>query len=458
MSRSLAIFIALTFVSLIILGVAVGMVYQLTPEHRRKPVQRWFLIWAVKGLAVPLAIWFIMNVGISWELQPFLPRVQFAKISGGHWIIELLRAFSQGLFIVSSDWTAITLAWALVRAGASLEKEHKSDFKALCWTCLGGMALPAIGIVWLGGWRVVGLAACAILIPMAGYTPKVLGRVKIPPMYAKAIAKMKFGKYGEAEWEIIRELEKHEDDFDGWMMLAELYANEFKDLAEAEQTILEVCEQPRTTPSQLSIALHKLADWHLKLAGDPDAARRALEMISSRLPQTHLDRMAQLRINQLPQTAEDLQEKRTVTSVHMPALSDHLDDPLPPEPTMPRKEAAAAANDCVEKLKRDPNNTAAREKLARLFTEQLGKPELGIEQITLLLDLPDQTPIQRVEWKATIAAWHLRHRQDPETARRVLEEIVSEFPDSPQALAARRRIRLIDTDAAQRMAGAKPEA
>ena len=455
MSRSLAIFIALTFISLIFLGVAVGMVYQLTPIHRRKPVFRWLLVWAGKGLILPLVLWFIMNLGISWDLQPFMPRVQYAQITGGHWIIELLRAFSQGLFILSSYWAAITLGWVVVRAGASLEGEPKYDFKALCWTCLGGMALPAIGIFWLGGWPVIGLAACAILTPMAGYSPAILGRVKIPPMYARAIARMKFGKYSEAEWEIIRELEKHENDFDGWMMLAELYANQFKDLPEAEQTILEICEQPKTTPSQLSIALHRLADWHLKLAGDPEAARRALEMISSRLPETHLDRMAQLRINQLPKTAEELHEKQTVSSIHMPALSDHLDDPLP-EPTMPRNEAAAAANECVEKLKRDPNHLAAREKLARLFTEQLGRPELGIEQITLLLDLPEQTPIQRAEWKGLIAAWHLRYRQDPESARRVLVEILSEFPDSPQALAARRRIRLLDTEAAQRMAGVKP--
>ena len=440
---------------MIFLGVAVGMVYQITPEHRRRPVFRWLMVWAGKGLFLPLTLWFIMNLGISWNLQPFMPRVQYAQITGGHWIIELCRAMSQGLFILSSDWAAITLAWTLVRAGASLEGEPRSDFKALCWTCLAGMALPAVGIFWLGGWALVGMAAMTILTPIAGYTPAILGRAKnrIPPMYARAVAKMKFGKYSEAEWEIIRELEKHEDDFEGWMMLAELYANQFQDLAEAEQTILEICEQPRTTPSQLSIALHRLADWHLKLAGDPDAARRALQMISSRLPETHLDRMAQLRINQLPKTAEDLHEQKTVTSVRMPALSDQLDDPLPPEPTMSRKEAAAAANECVEKLKRDPNHIAAREKLARLFTEQLGNADRGIEQITLLLELPEESPLRKAEWKSLIAAWHLRYRQDPETARRVLSEIIAEFPDSPQAMAAKRRIRLIDAEATQRLAG-----
>src|SRR5436853_4352969 len=97
--------------------------------------------------------------------------------------------------------------------------------------------------------------------PMAGYAAAVLHRRQTPPMYARAIARIKFGKYTEAEWEIIRELEKAENDFEGWMMLAELYANQFTDLAEAERTILEICDQPKLSPSQLSVALHKLADW-----------------------------------------------------------------------------------------------------------------------------------------------------------------------------------------------------
>jgi len=80
---------------------------------------------------------------------------------------------------------------------------------------------------------------------------------------------MKFGKYSEAEWEIIRELEKAEDDLEGWMMLADLYATHFGDLAEAERTILEICDQPRLTSSQLSVALHRLADWQPEAGSGP---------------------------------------------------------------------------------------------------------------------------------------------------------------------------------------------
>jgi hypothetical protein len=445
-SRSLAIFLSLSFLSMAFLGLALGLLYQITPEHKRLKTFRWILIWGTKGFILPLLVWSLMNLGLAWDLQPFMPRVQRAQMAGGPWIVEFLRAAAQGMFILSSYWSALTLGWVLVAIWQELEGEALSDFKMLCLISTVGMLLPAALVFWLGGWKVTGLAALAIVTPIAGYSPSIAAKKKIPPMYAKAVAKMKFGKYGEAEWDIIGELEKHEDDFDGWMMLADLYANQFKDLHEAEATILEICDQPRTTPSQLSVALHRLADWHLNLGGDPDAARRALQMIADRMPNTHLARMAELRSQQLPETAQDLQETKIKEPIRLPALGDSLDAEAPPEPTMERHEAARQANDCVEKLQRDPNNIPAREKLARLFTEQLAKPELGIEQLSLLLDMPGQRDLKRAEWLGLTAAWHLRHRQDPENARRILERVVAEFPNTPQALAARRRIQLIETD------------
>ncbi len=137
-----------------------------------------------------------------------------------------------------------------------MEAERKRSFRGLCWTCVLAICLPALLLFFLGGWSALGLALFAILAPIAGYAPGLLGPRKLPPMYARAIARMKFGKYSEAEWEILRELEKCEDDFDGWMMLADLYANHFNDLPAAEQTVLELCDNPRTTPSQFSVALH----------------------------------------------------------------------------------------------------------------------------------------------------------------------------------------------------------
>ena len=262
-------------------------------------------------------------------------------------------------------------------------------------------------------------------------------------MYARAIARMKFGKYAEAEWEIIRELEKREDDFDGWMMMADLYANHFRDIHEAEQTILEICDQKRTSSSQLSIALHRLADWHLSLGNDPDAAQRDLQMICDRLPGTHLAHMAQLRMNQLPRTVTELRSQKVASTIPLPALGDNFDNETALASPTNRDKAVALANGCVQELKLNPNNVSARERLARTFAEQLEQPDRGIEQLTLLLNMPEQPDSKRAEWLGLTAAWHIKYRQDTETGRQILERVIREFPGTPQAFAARRRVQAL---------------
>jgi hypothetical protein len=442
---SVARFIGLVFLSTVIVAVTVGLAYRLHPEFNRKRRINWLLVWALQGLILPILIWAIMNYGISWSLQPFMPEIQAAQNSGDPWLRTYLRVLGRGIFIVATDWATITLLWAIVRAAFSLEEEQAGeDFKALCLTSAIAMLLPAMGVIYLGGLPLLGFAAFGMCVPVAAYAPNIVKTKKLPPMYGRAIAKLKFGKYSEAEMEIIQELERYEDDFQGWMMLAELYANHFNDMAEAEQTILDICDQPKTTASQISVALHKLADWYLKHAQDPEAARRALQMICNRLPGTHLARMAHLRINQLPRSPQELLEQQGASPIPLPALGDALDQP-PPEAKVSRARAKEMAEECVQRLNDDPNNVGARERLARIFTEMLGKPELGIEQVQLLLNMPDQTDLQRAEWLGTVAAWHIRYRNDPEAGRTVLEKIINEYPETPQALMARRRLRLMST-------------
>ncbi|HOX56677.1 MAG TPA: hypothetical protein P5205_07650 [Candidatus Paceibacterota bacterium] len=442
--------LALLVVTVAAIAAGWGLSYQLAPEGQRPQRLRELLVWSAKGLLLPLAIWTLMNLGLSWKLQPFMPQVQAAQNSG-NWLPAYLRVLAVGLFVIGSFWSFVTLAWAIIQAGRKAEGGNRAQFKALCLTCLIAMAVPALVILFFGGWAMIGLAGIALLAPMAGYGAAVLRVRKPPPMYARAIARLKFGKYSEAEWEIIHELENCEDDFEGWMMLADLYANQFKDLPEAERTVLEICDLPRTTPSQISVALHRLADWHLGRSGDPAAARRALQLICDRLPGTHLARMARLRINQLPATATALREQQSGTRIPLPALGDSLaGQPAPALSEMDQRKAAEAANACVELLKHDPNNTPARERLARLFAERLGKPDRGIEQAALLLDMPDQPENRRAEWLGLIAAWHIKYRHDPQSGREVLERLVLEFPQTPQALAARRELQLMDAGSRKR--------
>ena len=111
-----------------------------------------------------------------------------------------------------------------------------------------------------------------------------------------------------------------------------------------------------------------------------------------------------------------------------------------------------------EKLTSCPNDIASREKLARVLAGQLGKVDLAIEQIELLLGLSDATESKRAEWLGLIAAWHLKFKQDPDAARHFLERVVGEFPNSPQALAARRRLNLMAVEAkVEQMRASRPK-
>ena len=434
------------FSALIFIAIAVGMTWRLAREEERRNAMRRLWPWLVKGLVVPFALWVVMNLGLSWQLQPFMPQVQVAQNSGGSWIPVFLHVTFAGLFAISSYWAALTLGWTLCATGAGLEGENRSNFRALCLTSLAGMALPAIGLIWLGGWMTLGVAVGAVLLPIAGYAPAVLQRVKMPPMYSRAIAKMKFGKYTEAEWEIIKQLEHAENDFNGWLMLAELQANQFKDIGEAEQIILEVCNQPGISPSQVSIALHKLADWHLNLCGDPEAACRALEVIVHRLPGTHLAHMARARGAQLPRTAEEWHDQHAATTIPLPALGDSLDanqNSIPAASAADTARATALAKQLSERLARNPDDAPARERLARTLAEQLGQAEAAIEQVDYLLGLVGPGENKRAEWLGLIAAWELKFKHDPVAARQTLTRLVGEFPDSPQAFAAQRRLELM---------------
>jgi hypothetical protein len=437
----------LAFLSIALVIMGLLLPYRLAPEHRRGKQFRWVLSWFAKGLLLPSTIWLLMNIGLSLWIQPFMPQIQYAQSQGGPWFGTLLMYFIVGFFIVSSYWAASTLGWTLLKESHGLQGDALIDFKALCATCCIVAALPALGVFLIGHLSGLGFALVLMLAPIAGYAPNILGRKKMTPMYARAIAKMKFGKYREAEMDVIGELEKQEDDFDGWMMLADLYANQFHDMQEAEQTILEICDQPKTTPSQIGVALNRLADWRLKVSQDPEAARRVLLALCDRLRNTHMARMAQLRMNQLPRSAEELRQQQSAAPIPLPALGDQLDDPLPIEDQLDRGKAAAMANSLAAKLSDDPNNVPNREKFARILTERLNKADLGIEQITLLLNMPDQDNPRRAEWLSTIAAWHIRYRGDSETGMQVLERVVREFPNSPQALAARRRIHLLQMEA-----------
>jgi hypothetical protein len=245
---------------------------------------------------------------------------------------------------------------------------------------------------------------------------------------------------------VLEELERCPNDYEGWMLLAELYAEHFNDLSLAEQTVNELCDQPDLSGIQISLALHRLADWHLKFGQDPHGARRALAGIERRLVGSHFARMAEQRRRQLPADREELEERKQARRIPLPSLRDPLDDGRAEarQEGGDGKSVQARVDRLVQRLGRDPRDVTAREELARLLVERLGRVEEGMDQIRQLLAWEGRPPERVPGWLASLAAWHLEVGSDKEAARAYLEALVRDHSETPQALVARRRLALMD--------------
>lgn len=435
----------------LLIGAAIWGMIQLAPANDSSAWLRAEWPWLAKGLLTPFLIWTVMNIGFSFQFHAFMPAIQAAQNANQPWFALFLQALGIGFFLIASFWAALTLLWWLLRAYRQLAPELSLEFHAVCFTSFIIMILPVTALLYYGGWSKCGLAVLLLTLPIIGYGAPILQRPKPRPMYSRAMARLKRGQYSDAEKEILRQLEKSETDFDGWLMLAELHATRFGELAEAEQIILDTCLHPETTPSQISVALHKLADWQIQLTANPEAAARTLTLISDRLPGTHLARMAELRRAQLP-TNREFQEQREVKPIPVPAIPSmfSLTEVSAPAPAGDSTAALARVAELTTALTHDPNRHADRENLARLLAEPLGQVESAIAQIELLLEVPDQPEAKRLAWLTLIAGWQLQFLHDEAAANATLTRLVTEFPNTPQAFAAQRRLSLARAEAAAR--------
>ena len=263
---------------------------------------RLFIYWSLAGLVLPSILWIAFNLGLMGP--PVWPNVTPASAGIGAWWNSFSTPGAAGVFFISSYWAGINFLWLLGRLYGRTEDRRAFIRICLAWSLL--LVPGAVLLVYAGKWPALGMTLMLSGIALLQSTLTLKEEKPLAPSYARAQARISFGKYEEAEMEVIRELEQCEEDFDGWMMLAELYATHFNDVTAADQTIRDLCRQPSITPVQVGIALNRLADWHLKYTQDPVAARQVLEQLCARLAGTHMERMARQRINQLPPTREAL--------------------------------------------------------------------------------------------------------------------------------------------------------
>jgi hypothetical protein len=423
---------------------------QRLPPEQVPQLRRWFKNWMFKGLLIPFLLWMLFNAA-AWDwLPPLMPEVEVAKMNG-EWPQMMERIAALGLCVAGTYWSAVTVMWLLLVLWRQAADPPQFRSCVLLWSALLGPV--AVLITSAFGWRFAGLGATLWLLPILQQVLALQPERKTAPLYSRAIAAIHFDKYAEAEQAVVDELQSCEDDFEGWLLLAELYANHFNDLPGAQKLIHETCAHPATTPPQLAVACHRLADWHLKLALDPAAARAALEEICRRHPRSHLDRMARLRINQLPATSEEWIARQRVKTIRMPTLHGPAGvSGASASAGLSRQEAFARSQQCVERLTSHPDDISAREELARLWVEGLDQVDMGVEQLQLLLAMPGTPPAKAAEWLGLMASWLLRFPPNLAAAREVMERLIRHYPHSPQALAAQRRLNFMDLEARMRQA------
>ncbi|MBM3835899.1 MAG: tetratricopeptide repeat protein [Verrucomicrobia bacterium] len=260
------------------------------------------------------------------------------------------------------------------------------------------------------------------------------------PFYSIAEAKRKRGHYMEAIAEVRRQLERFPEDFTGWMMLADIHAENLNDLAGASGAVETLLAQEGHSPKNIAYALNRLADWHLKLAQDPDSARRALERITEILPASEEAQVAFQRISH-PVTREDLIEKHQRTPIHLPHHDENIGlrhdfTELKPPPEDPAKLAA----EYVKHLEQYPHDNEAREKLALVYVGHYQRLDLAADQLEQLIAAPHQPSKQVVHWLNLLADLQIKLGGDAALARQTFQRIIDTFPKSAAAENARNRI------------------
>ena len=138
--------------------------------------------------------------------------------------------------------------------------------------------------------------------------------------------------------------------------------------------------------------------------------------------------------------------------VHLPALHDPLDEATA-TPTSPLgvKEATARAAQLNARLKNRPDDLPTREELARILAGPLNQPEAAITHVETLLSQPDQSPEKSAAWLGLIGAWQIERLHDLNAGRETLRRLIREYPKSPTAFAAQRRLLNLDMEEQLRM-------
>lgn len=403
--------------------------------------------WVIQGIAVPTAVWAIWNMGLIHRLPPIMPNIALAQYHDQPWSGLWLAAVVKGFGLITLTWGAITYIWMTVALAQAARDVPL--FRKILLTVGIPMFLLSLILMSVHNWALLPTGLLIVFMPVVICSARLVHKETPVPSYSAAVAKINFGKYEDAELEVINQLEKRETDFQGWMMLAELYATKYRRFDDAAQVIIDLCNDPSVQEVEISVACNKLADWQLELAENPPAARAALDLLIKSLPGTHFAQMAKVRMKQLPRTREDLEDEKKRRGLRLPALREEFDkapEAAAKTPEEEKREASLEANRLSDRLRENPNDHATRERLAILLAERLGHVNLGVEQLRLIMKMPEVSAENAAKHLAQIANWERRLNKNEAKFRALLAEITRDYSGTTASLAARRQLQLIENE------------
>jgi len=268
-------------------------------------------------------------------------------------------------------------------------------------------------------------------------------QVEPRPAYSVALAKAKQGRYSESILAIRKQLERFPTDFEGQMLLAQVQAENLKDLPSAELTIQELCAQPGHAQKNIAFALYSVADWYLKYGTDREAAQRILEQVSVLLPDTEFALGASQRIAHLgdPEMLLAPQDRRKFIVSEGVRNLGLVRNPAPMAPAP--KDPAQLAEEYVRHLEQHPLDMEVREKLAALYADHYARLDLAVNELEQMIQQPNQPHRLVVHWLNLLADLQIRLGADYDTVRGTLERVIELDPGLAAAQLARKRIDLL---------------
>ncbi len=261
------------------------------------------------------------------------------------------------------------------------------------------------------------------------------------PQYSAALARRKTNRPLEAVVAIREQLAKFPNDFEGVLLLANIQAEDMNDLAGAEITLNNFCNSPDAPDRQVAAALTQLADWHLKITADADAARAALRQLVTRFPDTVIALQAEQRLAHLGETEKILLQHHDPQAIAVPegvkniGLLDSTEF-LKPKEIEPGKLAAVY----VKHLERHPHDAEVREKLAVIYARDFKRLDLATLELEQMINETRHSPKQIAGWLNQLANFQIELGADVATVTATLKKIAEDFPDRPDAEIAQRRL------------------